>query len=165
MGAAWQAGGTGRGVVDVPLKMKDALRRAEHVLNSRGDLQHGAGYVEVTSRNAAGFDYRVYAMVHFSYNPGNHGSVRAVQIDERWTRVTFHETPARHVKWLYVFGLIPLLAIPTAPDQGSAIWMFVFGAGIVSMLYGLTRYVLGKVGVMARELAARTGGRLAGASN
>ena len=165
MDAARQAGAAGRGAVDVPLNPAAALRQAERVLNARGDLQHGMGYAEVTTRNAGGFDYRIFAMVHFSYVAGNHGSVRAVPIGGGWTRVSFHETPARHVKWLYSLALLPLLFVLIAPDQGSAIGLLVFAAGIVALLYGLTRYVLGKSGAMARELASRTGGRLAGASN
>lgn len=165
MAAALQAGGSGRGVVDVPLTMTAALSQAEAVLNARGDLQAGAGYAKVTARSAAGFDYRIFATVGFSDVAGGRGSVRAVRIGERSTRIRFDEAPSRTVTWLYALAALPLLFVLVAPDRGSAIGLLVFAASLAGMLYGLTRYVVGKSAVMARALAVRTGGRLAGAPN
>lgn len=163
MAVAPQTGGSGRGVVDVPLTTTAALSHAEAVLKARGDLQPGAGYAEVTARSAAGFDYRIFATVSFSDVAGGRGSVRAVPIGERWTRIRFDEAPSRTVTWLYTLAVLPLLFVLVAPDRGSVIGLLVFAASFAGMLYGLTRYVVGKSAVMARDLALRTGGRLAGA--
>ena len=139
--------------VVVPLDLPIALALAEEVVKSPEVLKSNIP-VQITSRDANGFRYQVFARIRGGLQKGNSGTVRATSIGANLSRVSFHEYPTRKLYILYGFVLMPIAAALADPNQNSWIGL-VAGAFMAVLIWAITRLVSGKADTMATVFERR----------